>query len=675
MKPRHLRAIPDGEPAAQDDAGSAAPTPEATPQAPTVARSLWHRAKARSGWHARRSPVYLWRAVRHMLRGVFYGLAALFDYLNANEYKDVVRDAKAAGDSVTVKLERAERRSQRGKRLKVAGIVFVCLLLGVHVATAVWGDVAYLVGVAVAMLVTFIVGRGVVDADMAVMLDEPDLPAKADLAPEHLNDAFRASGLLKDAAKLTLIQPILRDGDGWATVLDLPRGGGKTAADALAKRNTLAAELGVDEIQLIMDRVRAHAGGHGGRLSLWVADDDPYMGPPTPSPLAKMEKFSLWDGPIPFGADARGRRVDVDIKWQSMFFGGLPRRGKTFSQRLLSAAGILDEFTDHYAADFKGGQDWVPIRQVAVRLVLGAEDDALDAFEAMLDEIIVEMGRRFAFLRDLPPSVCPEGKLTPQIQKKYGLNWLFLTIDELQEALTALDKDGRERIIDKLCRIARRGPAAGIISNYASQRPDADSVPTKLREIITIRYSTQVVDRASSDMVLGKGKAIQGADASILQEEHKGVGVLVTGPSNWTTVKADYLDGPGFAEVCARGRALREAAGTLKGEAAGDVLALADAQGRQIPQLLNDALMVMRHSPRMFTTDLLAGLANLDEDEYGDWNPEILAIELEKAGVERTSKQVKISGENRAGYQRRDIEDAVPVEAFFRQTPTSGGGG
>lgn len=673
MRERHLRLIPHDEPAAQDVASGAVPAAEPAAPRSTAIQSFLHRTKARSGWHLRRLPVYLWRAVRHMLRGLFYGLAALFDYLNANEYKDVVRDAKAAGDSATVKVERAERRAERAKRLKVAGIVLVCLLLGVHTATALWGDVAYLVGVAISMIVTFLVGRGVVDADMAVMLDEPDLPAKADLAPEHLNAAFRAAGLLKDGASLSLIQPILRDGDGWATVLDLPRGGGKTAADALAKRNTLAAELGVDEIQLIMDRVRAHAGGHGGRLSLWVADDDPYMGPPTPSPLATMERFSLWDGPIPFGADARGRRVDVDIKWQSMFFGGLPRRGKTFSQRLLSTAGVLDPHVDHYVADFKGGQDWVPIRQVAVRLVLGAEDDALEAFEEMLDELIVEMGRRFALFRDLPTSVCPEGKLTPQIQKKYGLNWIFLTIDELQEALTALDKESRERIIDKLCRLARRGPAAGIISNDASQRPDADSVPTKLREIITIRYSTQVVDRASSDMVLGKGKAAQGADASILQEEHKGVGVLVTGPSNWTTVKADYLDGPGFAEVCARGRALREAAGTLKGEAAGDVLALADAQGRQIPQVVNDVLMVMRHSPRMFTTDLLAGLANLDEDEYGDWNPEILAIELEKAGVERTSKQVKISGENRAGYQRRDIEDAVPVEAFLRPSPPSEG--
>ncbi len=53
----------------------------------------------------------------------------------------------------------------------------------------------------------------------------------------------------------------------WAVILDLPRGGGKTAADVIAKRDTVAAELGVDEIQVIMSRVRAAAGGHADRLS------------------------------------------------------------------------------------------------------------------------------------------------------------------------------------------------------------------------------------------------------------------------------------------------------------------------------------------------------------------------------------------------------------------------
>ena len=189
----------------------------------------------------------------------------------------------------------------------------------------------------------------------------PVLPVQLELSADVLTAALRAAGLVKADATPQLVTPPLRDGNGWAVTLDLPRGGGKTAADAITKRDTVAAELGVDEIQVMMSRVRAVVGGHAGRLMIWVADDDPYIGPPHPSPLAGLDEFSVWE-PIPFGRDARGRPITLVLIWQSMFFGGLPRRGKTFAQRLPSAAGVLDPHVRHYVADGKGGADWRPMR-------------------------------------------------------------------------------------------------------------------------------------------------------------------------------------------------------------------------------------------------------------------------------------------------------------------------
>ncbi|MFG2638129.1 FtsK/SpoIIIE domain-containing protein [Streptomyces sp. NPDC048362] len=500
----------------------------------------------------------------------------------------------------------------------------------------------------------------------AQLLDNLTPPLRVDMNAQQLNDALRAAGLLKqgkgddDGPRVTCVMGPVRDGRGWSIIFDLPKGGGKTAADVLAKRTTIAAELGVDEIQGIASRVRAAGGGHAGRVSMWIADDDPYLGAPVPSPLVKAETFSVWE-PIPFGQDARGNRIAVPVMWQSLFFGGLPRRGKTFTQRLLTAAGLLDAYVRHYVADGKGGADWMPMKAVAHRLVMGAEDDAVEALKAMLKELLTEMERRFVLLRGLPVSVCPEGKLTPSIVEKYNLPVIFVTIDELQEYFTAMERDDREQVINDLCRIARRGPAAGFICNFASQRPDAESVPTKLREIITLRYCTQVVDQTSSDMVLGKGKAAQGADASVLSEEHKGTGVLVTGPASFVTVRADFLDGPAFAELCQRGRALRQKAGQLTGDAVQDVTAAADQAGFTIAPVLSDCLTVMRHTARLHTVDLLQRLENLDAD-YGDWDAERLARELEDAGVKRTTKQVNIGGKNLAGYRREDLEAAVPPE-------------
>lgn len=630
-------------------------------------RLTWWQAR----YHGIRTPKYLVKTLLLAARGFYRACRGLWPTLSAEDHSTAVKALKAAAKAkpedvdlaTRLQIAHADRTRTRRWRFGAAAVAVAAATIGIYLA-----DPLLQTGMTVAVVAPLAhLGRG----KETKLLDQGAPPLKVDMSAKQLNDALRAAGLLKAGSAKDEKAPAVfcsmgpvRDGRGWAVVFDLPRGGGKTASDVLAKREVIAQELGVDEIQVIMSRVRAAQGGNAGRVSMWVADDDPYLGAPNPSPLATASRFSVWD-PIPFGQDARGNRIEVPVMWQSMFFGGLPRRGKTFTQRLMTAAGLLDPWVRHYVADGKGGADWMPMKAVAHRLVMGAEDDAVKALKAMLAELLVEMERRFALLRELPASICPEGKLTPQIVERYKLPVIFVTIDELQEYFTAMEREDREQVINDLCRIARRGPAAGFVCNFASQRPDAQSVPTKLREIITLRYSTQVVDRTSSDMILGSGKAAQGADASVLSEDHVGTGVLVTGPASYVTVRADYLDGPGFTALCAKGRSLRQEADQLTGDAAGDVTAAADAAGVLLAPILSDVLEVMRHSTRMFTVDLIAGLVNLDEDTYGDFDPERLARELEDVGVKRTSKQVSISGAKGAGWQRHDIEGAVPAEILL----------
>jgi S-DNA-T family DNA segregation ATPase FtsK/SpoIIIE len=625
-------------------------------------------------WHTRyhgiRVPKYLMKAVLLAARGFYRACIGLWPALSAHEHTATVKALRAQSKARPEDVELAARHQAahaarthtRRWRFGIAATSVAAAAAGIVLADpVVQTGVATAVGVPLAYL-----GRG----KETHLLDQGAPPLKVDMSAKQLNDALRAAGLLKsgkgddEGPKVHCVMGPVRDGRGWAVVFDLPRGGGKTASDVLAKREVLAQELGVDEIQLVMSRVRAAKGGNAGRVSLWVADDDPYLADPIPSPLARLERFSIWDA-VPFGQDARGNRINVPVIWQSMFFGGLPRRGKTFTQRLMTAAGLLDPWVRHYVADFKGGQDWMGMRHVAHRLVLGAEEEAITAFKAMLKELLAEMERRFALFRGLPTSICPEGKLTPQIVEKYQMPFVFLTVDELQEAFLAMDDREREEVVDDLGRIARRGPAAGFISNYASQRPDAKSVPTKLREIITIRCCTQVTDKTSSDMVLGSGKAAMGADASLLSEEHKGVTVLVTGPASYATVKNDMLTTAEFNSLCLKGRALREPLGQITGDAAGDMTAAADQAGVVIAPILSDCLDVMRHADRMHTTVLLDRLVNADEDRYGDWDAERLATELETAGVERSTRQVKVGGKNLSGWRRSDLEAAVPEELLL----------
>jgi S-DNA-T family DNA segregation ATPase FtsK/SpoIIIE len=98
-------------------------------------------------------------------------------------------------------------------------------------------------------------------------------------------------------------------------------------------------------------------------------------------------------------------------------------------------------------------------------------------------------------------------------------------------------------------------------------------------------------------------------------------------------------------------------------------VAAAEAAGVQIPTVLADVLYAMHGVERMHTSTLLARLVNMDEDGYGDYTPERLAEELERAGVTRSGRQVKVDGINLAGYRRADLEAAVPTGATLPTIP------
>lgn len=125
--------------------------------------------------------------------------------------------------------------------------------------------------------------------------------------------------------------------------------------------------------------------------------------------------------------------------------------------------------------------------------------------------------------------------------------------------------------------LVRKGPAAGIVVILATQRPDSNTIPSRLRAVLGSRFALRVMDWRDSNIVLGEQMNTRGYDASTLLPSHQGVGILR--PDGETdagadtlamTVRTYYMPNPHWRQICARGRALREAAGTLAGHAAGD---------------------------------------------------------------------------------------------------------
>jgi DNA segregation ATPase FtsK/SpoIIIE, S-DNA-T family len=323
-------------------------------------------------------------------------------------------------------------------------------------------------------------------------------------------------------------------------------------------------------------------------VSMWVADSDPYATPPTRTPLLAVARWDAWR-PVPFGRDARNRAITLALVWTSLLIGAIPRQGKTFAARLPAAGLILDPHTRLYVADFKGGKDWDAAALVAHRFLSGDESAHTLALVGWLVELVAEVQGRYRRMRDLDDVICPESKVTPAMSRDRELNMpvTAVFIDEVQVPLedrtpyAVEDKKltAGEYVGELLTWLVKKGPAAGIVVVLATQRPDSKTIPSGLRAVVGSRFALRVMDWRDSNIVLGEQMNTRGYDSSRLLASHKGVGILR--PDGETeagadvlalTVRTDYMPNEDWQTICQRGRALREAAGTLTGHAAGENL-------------------------------------------------------------------------------------------------------
>ena len=267
--------------------------------------------------------------------------------------------------------------------------------------------------------------------------------------------------------------------------------------------------------------------------------------------------------------------------------GAIPRQGKTFAIRLPAAGLILDPYTRLYVFDGKGGKDWDAAEQVTYRFVRGDDLDHAYAVRDHLAELVAEVQSRFARMATLDDDACPESKITPAMSRDPNLG-MPITAVIIDEVHVFLENPTREQvggkkttlgdyIADLLTYLARKGPATGIIVILATQRPDSTTIPSRLRAVLGSRFALRVMDWRDSNIMLGEQMNTRGYDASTLLSSHKGVGILR--PDGETdagadvlamTVRTYYMPNPQWRQICTRGRALRESAGTLAGHAADD---------------------------------------------------------------------------------------------------------
>ncbi len=520
-----------------------------------------------------RSP---WQFVGATGRGIVLAVRAWRRWVTVRDYRQAAEQSEKLADKYI------EIRELTLLRWRVTGAVTGVGTAGVAVGDLIYGSRALWITAVIGAVVLAITGRRKDGSPgrKPVLAGPRSLTWTMD--PQILVDAFRDAKLIGKDETLRLVMRASRIGAGWAITVDLPAT--RKAADVVKNREALASALAVDEVQLLVERVRGN-GGHAGRVAMWGADADPYATPPLRTPLLDVTCWDAWR-PVPFGRDARDRRIALPLVWTSLLVGAIPRQGKTFAARLAAAGLILDPHTRLYVADFKAGKDWDAAAHVAHRFMSGDEPAHVLSLAAWLVELVTEVQGRYRRMRDLDNDICPESKVTPAVSRDPLLNMPItgIFIDEVQvplEERTPVKVQGKmiaagQYIGELLTWLAKKGPAAGIVLVLATQRPDTKTIPSALRAVLGSRFAMRVMDWRDSNIILGEQMNTRGWDSSRLLPSHKGVGILR--PDGETAagahglammVRTDYMPNDDWATLCERGRALRAAAGTLTGHAIG----------------------------------------------------------------------------------------------------------
>jgi DNA segregation ATPase FtsK/SpoIIIE, S-DNA-T family len=476
-------------------------------------------------------------------------------------------------------------------------------------------------------------------------------PAFTVPTPEIIRRGFGSLGIakidqkLRDGGDLDWVSDVHRDGDGWGVEVDLPHG--VTARDIIKRRPELASGLRRPLTATWPEPVPHE---HEGRVYLWIGRHDLSKVRPPAYPLLKAGTCDIF-ARVPFATIPRGTAITVPLFEANWIIGAAPGNGKTGTVRVLGCDAALDVICDLWTHEFSGKGDLEPLAQVSHRYCSGLDDEAI-AYGAKSAALLRrELETRQEIFKKIPRERRPDGKLTRELaEADRRLRPVLAIFDEVQNAY--MHPEHGAQFAADMAHVGRLGRAYGIMLVQATQRPDRNSLPTSIRGIVTARFCLKVPDQDGNDMILGTGAYKAGFSAVAFRHEiDAGLGWL-RGTADPQAVKTYYLDLNATAKVCARARAMRQAAGVLSG------YALGEDGGGPARDVLADVLSVFR--PGETGLHWQAAAERLAERLPGRWaevSGDALSAQCRELGV--PSAVVKMGGTALRGCRRADVEAAA----------------
>ncbi|MEU8906990.1 FtsK/SpoIIIE domain-containing protein [Streptomyces mirabilis] len=622
----------------------------------TVSRAAGHAWYA-TAYHGLRAPWYAVQLAAMAPRGTARFVADTNRWLWDREAAPL-RDFAVRQEDVAEYMALARLR---GNRVRLRGFVTV-VACAFGLAFAIWLYVMapeFLYAFAAGGVLTLgylgqqpdapVIGPAVMRTELQKLTGSIVLRALDAIGNAKISAAVKKGG---DMNGMRFTSEICRDGPGYRADLDLPYG--VVPEDVMEARQSLASGL---RRKLGCVWPSGDPEEHEGRLILWVGDRPMNETTKPPWPLLKDGQVDLFK-PVVFGNDQRMRDIVVTLMFASVVIGSIPRMGKTFLLRLLLLIAALDPRAALYAFDFKGTGDLGPLEPVCHRYRSGEDDEDIEYVLHALRELKEELRRRAKVIRNLPRSRCPENKVTPDLanDKSLGLHPIVVGADECQ-VMFEHEKYGPE--LESICTdITKRGPALGIVGMFATQRPDAKSLPPGISANAVLRFCLKVMNHQANDMVLGTGAYKAGIRATMFSRSDRGI-CWMSGEGEDPLITASaFVDGPAADLVAARARKLREEYGNITGHAIGE--GPSESRGMDV---LGDALKVFRaDEEQLWCERIAARLAECWPDLYGEWTTTNVAPALKPWGITTTDVWAQTDdGESttRRGIKRADIAAAI----------------
>jgi S-DNA-T family DNA segregation ATPase FtsK/SpoIIIE len=494
-----------------------------------------------------------------------------------------------------------------------------------------------------------VIGPAVVRTEVQKVTGPLVLRALDAIGNPKISAAIKKGG---DMNGLRFTHEITRDGPGYRADLELPFG--VTPDDVMEARAQLASGL---RRKLGCVWPAPNPDEHEGTLVLWVGDKPMNETSKPAWPLLKEGQVDLFQ-PVVFGNDQRMRDMKVTLMFAAIMIGSIPRMGKTFLLRLLLLIAALDPRAELLPFDLKGTGDLGALEPVAHRYRAGEDPEDIEYILESLREVKAELRRRAKVIRSLPRSICPESKVTPALanDKSLGLHPIVIGVDECQ-VLFEDDEHGAE--LESICTdITKRGPALGIVGIFATQRPDAKSLPPGISANAVLRFCLKVMNHQANDMVLGTGAYKSGIKATMFSRSDRGICWMAGEGDDPVIASSAFVDAVGAEAVVVRARQMREEYGNITGHAMGQGPAATPGM-----DILGDILKVVTaDEDKVWNERVATRLGQLRPDVYGGWEAANVTTALKPWGVSvadvwGTTDDGK--GTTRRGIQRADVVAAI----------------